>query len=260
MPLTLSSNTTLTISPDSDALALRAAQAFADAARESIAARGRFTVALGGGSTPEKTYRLLAAAPYDREVDWSRIYAFVGDERFVPADDPRSNIGMAVRTLISKVPIAPDHVFPVDTTLPTATEAALAYAETLKEVFGADVTADHGMPIFDLILLGLGDDGHTASLFPHAKALLESQASVVASPPGVLPPPVERVTLTFPAINAARAVLFLIAGTNKAEALTDILVHDPPIATRPAAGVIPFAGTLTFLVDEAAAAGLENKE
>jgi 6-phosphogluconolactonase len=246
----------LHVFPDADALARGAAAHFAASARASIAARGRFTVALAGGSTPEKTYRLLAGGEFAREIDWPRVLFFFGDERFVPRTDAvRSNYGLAARTLLLPIGAAPDRVFPVDTGLPMPGDAARAYEAVLRAEFAGDATPD-GIPVFDLVLLGLGDDGHTASLFPHAAALDRKDALAVASPPGALPPPVNRITLTFPVLNAARQALFLIAGENKALALHDILEGGASIADRPAAGVDPPVGKLIYFVDVAAAASL----
>ena len=242
----------LLIFPDSDTLARDAARRVRDFARAAAGERGRFTIALAGGSTPEKTYQLLAQAEFDHEIPWEAVLVFFGDERFVPhADAERSNYHLARRTLLSAVGIGSDHVFPIDTSLPSPEDAARAYEATLRAVLGDSSGA---VPVFDLILLGLGDDGHTASLFPRAAALHQMDALAVASPPGILPPPVDRITLTFPVLNAARNVLFLIAGSNKAEALRDILENDPSVEERPAKGVSPANGTLTYLVDEAAAA------
>src|SRR5262249_17536734 len=156
------------------------------------------------------TYTLLAHPDRAGRLDWSRIWLFMGDERLVPFDDPRSNFGMARRTLVDRVPIPADHVLPIPTDFDRAEDAAAVYARTLAAFFGSCPVAPP--PVLDLILLGLGDDGPTASLFPGKPALHADAAWVAASPPGVLPPPVDRVTLTFPVLNSARQVLFLVAG------------------------------------------------
>ena len=184
----------------------------------------------------------LAAA-----IDWSKVFVFFGDERMVPASDARSNLGMAQRTLLGRIAIPPGHVFPMHTEGRSAAAAAAEYDAELLQFFAADPrNASHG---FDLILLGMGEDGHTASLFPHAAALDSQDAWATWSPPGVLPPPVDRVTLTYPAINSARQVLFVVAGAKKAPALRDILEGHASRAVRPAAGVQPTGGTLTWLID-----------
>jgi 6-phosphogluconolactonase len=242
---------TVSICRDAKELAARAAERIIQAAEQAVRERGRFTIALAGGSTPEKTYSLLAQPGYSSRIDWSRADLFFGDERFVPPDDPRSNYGMARRTLLSSVSVPADHVFPVPTDRPSADEAAASYAETLAAAFG--VTDRRRPPRFDLILLGLGDDGHTASLFPHAPTLAERDLWVVASPPGTLPPPVDRITLTYPVLNAAREVLFLVSGEKKAAVLQEVLEGHPSPEECPAAAVRPSDGTVEWLVDEAAA-------
>jgi len=238
---------------DSDELAAHAADHIVRIAQDAIRVRGRAMQALAGGSTPKKTYRLLAQ-PAHRRIDWAHTYLFFGDERFVPPDDPSSNFAMVQRTLLEPASVPAGHVFPVPTQLGTAAAAAQEYAATLTRTFGIGESGDP--PRFDLILLGLGDDGHTASLFPGAASLWVTDRWVVASPPGTLPPPVERITLTFPVLNAAREILFLVAGQNKAEALQDVLEGQPSREERPAACICPVDGTLTWLVDEAAASRL----
>lgn len=238
---------TVRVCRDADVLASVAADAILEAAATAIRERGRFSIALAGGSTPEKTYGRLAQP--NRATDWARWWCFFGDERFVPADDPRSNSGMAKRALLDRVPLVAEQVFPIPTDRPTPADSAADYAATLARAFA--ILADGPPPRFDLVLLGLGDDGHTASLFPGQPALAEDRAWVTWSAPGVLPPPVERVTLTFPTLNAARAVLFLVAGANKAAPLREVLAGSP---SCPAARVRPTTGTVTWLVDGAAAA------
>jgi 6-phosphogluconolactonase len=246
----------LKICRDVEELAAKAALAVARAATENIRHRGRFTLVLSGGSTPRATYERLAEGDGEAALDWTRTFFFFGDERHVPHDDPQSNYRMARESLLARAPIASEQVLPIATALPTAAECATAYAADLQRFFAHPPGA---MPIFDLVLLGLGDDGHTASLFPAASALAVADTSVTWSPPGTLPPPVDRITLTYPAINAARQVVFLVAGANKAEALADVLERHAPAQRRPAAGVRPAAGRLTWLVDEAAAGQLADR-
>ena len=239
-----------------DQLAARAADRILAEAGEAIRARGRFTLALSGGSTPEKTYALLASPERSTKMDWSRVYLFFGDDRFVPHNDPRSNGEMATRSLLSKAPIADDHVFKIPTDAASPEEAAKKYVQTLASFF--KVPADGPPPVFDLILLGLGDDGHTASLFPGKPAIHEKKAWLAASPPGVLPPPVDRVTFTFPTLNAARAALFLVGGAGKAGVIKSVLEGGATLEQAPAAGVRPANGKLTWMMDEAAAAQLSG--
>lgn len=231
---------------DAEELAHSAAKIIADDAEQAIEKRGRFVIALAGGNTPKRTYQYLARDHKDR-IDWSRVYAFMGDERFVPPDDPRSNFGMARETVLKDLPIPKDHVFPVPTDKASPVESAHAYEATLRKFF-----AGEDPPRFDLILLGMGDDGHTASLFPGAATITIRDRWVVSSPPGTMPPPVDRITFTFVLLNAARHVLFLVSGESKAAALADIFENHPDPIKRPSAGVRPTDGTVTWLVDEAA--------
>jgi 6-phosphogluconolactonase len=240
-----------------DQLAAEAAERILEAAAEAIRARGVFRIALAGGSTPEKTYTLLGQPERAARIDRAKTYLFFGDERFVPPDDPRSNFGMARRTLLSRLSLPAGHVLPIPTDGKNAAEGAAAYARTLASEFTLGPAG--GLPRFDLILLGLGDDGHTASLFPGAAALNEDRAWVTWSPPGTLPPPVDRVTLTFPVLNAARQVLFLVAGAKKAVPVRDVVEGRCTREQRPAAGVRPSDGTVTWMLDEAAAGLLTRK-
>jgi 6-phosphogluconolactonase len=253
-----------TIFRDPEELAIAAAGQVSQAARESIAARGRFTLCLTGGSTPRRAYTILAAEQGEAAIEWSRTYLFFGDERFVPHDDDRSNYKMVQSSLLQNAGIPGDHVFAIPTQLASPQQAAEQYARILQSFFGPGVA----WPVFDLVLLGMGDDGHTASLFPGAKALeitgnLASASIpdcwVTSSPPGILPPPVDRVTLTFPVLNAARKVTFLVSGANKAEALADVFSDRVSISSRPAKGIRPTAGRLVWLVDEAAAGRLTSQ-
>ena len=245
------------IFPDTETLAANAAELFVLAAQEAIAERGRFIVALAGGKTPESTYTRLAQPALAAQIEWDKVCVLMGDERFVSSDDERSNYGLARRTLLSSVPIPAANVFSVPTDTATPAEAAQAYAETLAQVF--TVPLGGPPPVFDLILLGLGDDGHTASLFPGMPSLTVTNAWVVYTPPGVLPPPVDRITLTFPVLNAARQVLFLVSGAPKAAAVREILQGDAHKQQLPAAGVQPTEGMLTWFLDEAAASELTKK-
>ncbi|MEN6451293.1 MAG: 6-phosphogluconolactonase [Thermoguttaceae bacterium] len=241
----------LTICDDQDTLAAQAADFVIDRAREAVKQRGQFTWVLTGGQTPEGMYQLLAESSRRDAMPWSRTYVFMSDERFVPYSDPRSNFGMARRALLAKVPILAAHLFPMPTDGPTPAAAA-RYADRLADFFSED-TARRRPPCFDLILLGLGEDGHTASLFPGAAALRVEDAWATWSPSGTLPPSVDRITLTFPVLNAARQVAFLVAGEKKAAAVRDVLEGRTDVADRPAAGVRPHDGVLTWFLDEDAA-------
>jgi 6-phosphogluconolactonase len=242
---------------DAKALAEEAAERIIAEAQSAISVRGRFTLVLSGGSTPQRTYQLLAQPERRSKIDWSKTWLFFGDERCVPFDDPRSNFRMAAEALLKPLRIAADHVLAVPVEGGSPAQCAAEYERRLRKFFGAP--AGDGFPHFDSILLGLGDDGHTASLFPGKPALGETEAWVAWSPPSVLPPPVDRVTLTFPVLNAAREVMFLVAGEKKAPVVREILEDRSDDHVHPAVGVKPTDGNLTWLLDEAAAKLLRQK-
>lgn len=244
---------TVMIFKNSDDLAAHAADLVVQVTQKAIAARGRAMLALAGGSTPKKTYSLLAEPERGSKIDWAKTYLFFGDERFVPLDDRSSNFAMVQKALLEPASVPVGHVFPIPTQLETAAAAASEYAATLATAFGIGNNGDP--PRFDLVLLGLGDDGHTASLFSGSESLSAAHW-VVASPPGTLPPPIERITMTFPVLNAAREIMFLVAGQNKAEVVHDVLEGQPSCDELPAVGVSPVDGTLTWLLDEAAGSHL----
>ncbi len=226
-------------------LAEAAARDFAAKAEAAIGGRSRFAVALAGGSTPKATYEVLARDYADR-LDWSAVHVFFGDERTVPPDHEDSNYRMAQEALLSRVPVGSIHRMRGE--LPPA-EAAAAYEEELRAFFG---TSDEP-PSLDLILLGIGEDGHTASLFPETSALEVHDRWVVANP--VLKLGTTRLTLTVPVIDAARAVIFLVAGEGKAAALKVILEGDADPREYPAKLIRPADGPL-WMVDRAAASSL----
>jgi len=232
------------IVPDSDALAREATQRFAGLARQAVESRGRFSVALSGGSTPGALYQLLAEEPYRSQIPWEQVHLFWADERCVPPDDPGSNYRLANETLIAHVPILPANVHRVLGELaPEA--AARAYDLALRRFFSGP------RPQFDLVLLGLGSDGHTASLFPNSKALEETERLAVATIVFYKDRPAERVTLTLPALNSARQVIFLVSGPEKAEIVQAVLAD---VEERlPARRIHPATGRLTWLLDAAAA-------
>jgi len=234
---------------DADEIAAAACNYVLQAARESIAEHGVFNIVLTGGSTPKKLYELLAT---QTGVEWSKWHFFMGDERFVPVDDERSNQKMAQDSILSKVSLGPDQIQPVPVDQPAADQAASIYEQQILEYFG--ISLSDPLPAFDLILLGMGSDGHTASLFPGKLSLKETQRLVTASEPGVLPPPVERITFTLPLINAGRRVLFMAAGADKAQAFKHVcqdLTKIPQEAATPAGMVRPAAGKLLWYVDQA---------
>jgi 6-phosphogluconolactonase len=220
-------------------------------AKESVTAEGRFTIALSGGSTPKSLYNLLATNA-KTEMPWDRTYFFWGDERHVPPDDPESNYRMAKEAMLSKVPVAAANVFRFEAENPDASAAALAYEKTLQKFFSLE---GGQVPKFDLILLGIGPDGHTASLFPGTAALQEKSRLVVSN--WVAKFNTDRLTFTLPVLNAAHNVMFLVSGTDKAPALQAILEGDAPGEQYPAKLVKPTDGKLIWMVDRAAASGLK---
>ncbi len=234
--------------PDAAAVADAAAEFFAASAAAAIDARDRFAVALSGGHTPRTLYERLAAPALRDRVDWSRTHLFWGDERCVPHDDPRSNHQLVAQTLLAGVPVPAEQIHPI----PCAEEpvaAALAYERTLRGFAGGEV------PRFDLVLLGLGPDGHTASLFPGEPSLTERERlAVVARGPADGP---WRVTLTLPVLKRAARIIFLVVGAEKASALRRVLAGDGTEAP-PAALVRPDHGELVWLVDAAAASKLDG--
>jgi len=239
------------LSPDAPALAAEAARRFVAAAGGAIAARGRFMVALSGGSTPKALFRLLADAPYRDEVDWANVHVFWGDERCVSPDDEQSNYRMATDNLLAHVPIPTEQIYRMRAEDPDPEAAADGYTATLREAFGLA----HGeLPRFDLIHLGLGTEGHTASLFPGSPALGERERLVAA--PWVEKLNAFRVTLTPPVLNAAREVQFLAAGAEKAAIVREILHAPYNPEELPAQIVAPTDGRLVWLLDTAAAAGI----
>jgi 6-phosphogluconolactonase len=229
-----------------------AAEEVLRAAAEAIAQRGRFTIALSGGSTPRNLYTLIAANA-SASLPWDQMFFFWGDERHVPPNDPDSNYRMAKETLLSKVPIPPANIFPVPADNPDAAAAAQAYEDTLRKFFAL---AAGEFPRFDLILLGMGPDGHTASLFPETAALQEKSRLVVANWVEKLSN--SRITFTLPVLNAARCVAFLVSGADKAAVLHEVLEGKAPGEKYPSKLVRPIEGKLIWFVDRAAASDLST--
>ncbi|MBI4277706.1 MAG: 6-phosphogluconolactonase [Armatimonadetes bacterium] len=244
----------IVICPDVATLAREVARRFAEHARRAVAARGRFMVALSGGSTPRGLYAVLAGDPYREDILWARTHVFWGDERCVPPDHPESNYGMAREVLLSRVPVPPENVYRMVGEHADPEAAAARYEAVLREVFHLDAG---NVPVFDLILLGLGDDGHTASLFPGSAALREQRRLVAA--PFVDRLNVYRLTLTPPVFNHAAAVMFLVAGWSKAAGLRAVLEGPDRPERLPAQIVRPERATLLWLVDQAAASLLTRR-
>jgi 6-phosphogluconolactonase len=237
---------------DDDELAETAAGMIVDVATSAVAQRGRFTVALAGGATPRATYERLARPPLSELMPWARTFVFFGDERGVAPDHPDSNYGMAYRALLSKVPIPPRQIFRIPGEAPDPETVASDYARTLADTFQV---RRGEVPRLDLVLLGLGIDGHTASLFPGSPVLKEVFRPVAAvhAAAAVIP---QRFTLTFPVLNAAGCVIFLASGSMKAKVVRAALAEGA--ATLPAGMVRPTDGRLVWLLDRAAAALLPS--
>jgi 6-phosphogluconolactonase len=228
------------VAENPEALARRAAKWIADLA---AASRGRFAIALSGGSTPRRLYQLLSETPHREAMPWDRIHWFWGDERFVPWDDPASNYGMTYAALLGRAPVPPENIHGIATN-GTPAEAAAAYEQALKSYYGSD-DLDPARPLFDIQILGLGPDGHTASLIPGTSALEERRRWAVEIT-GARPE--TRITLTYPVLESSRHTAFLAAGAEKREILSRALAGDQAL---PAARLRP-VGELTWFIDEAA--------
>lgn len=230
----------LRIADTADELAHAVAEALVRKVSQTLEQQPRFSLALSGGNTPRRLYRLLASE-YAQQVEWTQVHLFWGDERYVPADHPASNYRLVWETLIEPLRLPADNIHPMPTSFADPEEAARLYEQELLVFFG-------GKPRFDLILLGMGADGHTASLFPGTSALRERERLVVV---GEAPTdPRKRLTLTLPVLHAARAVYFLVSGADKTEAVRRVLVERAPL---PAALVSPREGELVWWLDRVAA-------
>lgn len=230
----------LIVKPDLTAVIEALATRLSEVASESIAARGHFSLALSGGSTPKALYQLLATPAWKERFDWEKCDIFFGDDRAVSPDDALSNYKMAREALLDAVPA---RVHRLEGERSDLEAAALDYEAKLRALGGP----------LDVILLGLGDDGHTASLFPHSPQLNEHEKWVTATPVASLQPHVRRLTLTFDAINAGRHVWFLVTGEGKAERFKEVLQGPRDVERLPAQGVAPDPGELLWFLDEAAA-------
>ncbi len=235
------------IYPDYSALSSAAAKLIALVINEAIAARGKCVIALSGGETPRGVYICLGTGPLNHEIDWSKVHIFFGDERMVPSDDAQSTFGMVKKELLSAISIPDKNVHRVWTEL-SAYDAALAYEEELQIEMGYEI------PQFDLILLGVGEEGHTASLFPGTEALNEVGRSVSAN---FIPKLGSwRVTLTLPTINNAREICFLVSGKLKAEIVEKVIDSERPETHLPPTLIHPPNGRVKWILDADAASCL----
>jgi 6-phosphogluconolactonase len=233
---------------DAEALSEAAAKWIADIIAETLRSHPRFTIALSGGSTPERLHKILAAAPYKEQIDWSKLHIFWGDERAVPFQDSRNNAKMAFETLLNFVPVPAAHIHVMRTDIPPE-RSAIEYEKILHTYFG-----ETG-PSFDLVLLGMGDDGHTLSLFPGTAVIHEEK--LWATSFFLQAQDMHRITLTRPIVNRAARVAFLTTGPKKAHALKEVLKGKYNPDLYPSQTIMPQAGELHWFVDEAAAAELD---
>lgn len=234
---------------DKDTLSLEAAALFVRQAQISVNHRGRFCVALSGGRTPGRLYEILAGPPFLNDAPWDRTHIFWGDERCVPADDQKSNALMARQALLDHVPVPPDQIHPILCHEAPATSAR-QYRDLLQDFYSA------GPPVFDLVLLGLGEDGHTASLFPYDELLKDQNAWT--SSVYVKEQDMYRVTLMPAVINRARLVVFLVSGDSKASVLKEVVAGPSDPFRLPSQLIRPQFGELVWLADSAAAARLDQ--
>ncbi|MFN4259971.1 MAG: 6-phosphogluconolactonase [Gemmataceae bacterium] len=236
--------------PDLEGISRAAAELFVEQAQLAATSRGRFSVALSGGHTPKRLFAVLASPPFRAQAPWDKIHVFWGDERYVSPDDPRSNYRMARETLLQHVPIPAEQIHPMMMADQPA-QAAEQYEQVLRAYF------DKEAPTLDLVYLGLGDNGHTASLFPGTPVLTEQRRWVVDV--YVAEQDMYRLTLTAPMINQARLVAFLVAGADKAQVLNEVIHGSFDPQRLPAQLIQPQPGELRWLIDEAAAGQLPQK-
>ena len=239
--------------PDAEAVCGAAAEELVRLGRRAIIARGRFTITLSGGSTPRRLFELLASSSFRDQLDWTMVEFFWGDERAVPPDHKDSNFGMARQTLLDPLDVPSAHVHRLEGERGDRDAAARDYQREIARVFGTSASNDVA-PTFDLILLGMGADGHTASLFPHTEALKEPVRWVVPNYVAKLSAP--RLTMTPTIINQAACVMFLVAGPEKAAPLAEVLEGPPDPDRLPSQRIRPTSGRLLWLIDSAAGSKL----
>ena len=239
------------IASDSENLAHQAVQLFVSAALDAIRSRDRFCVAISGGRTPERFFKLLAVAPDAQSLAWENVHVFWVDERYVPPDSPDSNYRLAADTFLRKVALPPENIHRIATEYEDIGEAALAYEQTLREVFGL---RDGRTPEFDLIVLGMGADGHTASLMPNSRTMFNVHDLVC--PVHVSGGGFNRVTLTPQVLLAAKRLVVLVSGQEKAQTLKEVLTGEPDEVKYPIHVLWPALNKIVWLVDRDAASRL----
>ncbi len=251
----MSRDLNLRVFSDLDQLSDAAADMVVNHAATAIQTRGRFTFVLSGGSTPRLLYQKLTEPSRCDQIAWSKVHFFWGDERTVPPDDEQSNFRMANEALLSHLDIPPDHIHRLRGEAADLDAAAEQYQQTIAHVFG--VSPDSEPPAFDLVLLGMGGDGHTASLFPHTEALSEKKRWVV--PNRVPELDTNRLTMTIPLLNRAKEVVFLVKGKDKSQRFAEVLKGPRHPEKLPSQFIHPVCGTLTWLVDQEAAREVQSK-
>jgi 6-phosphogluconolactonase len=247
-PLTQKSKIEVRILPDLEALSREAGALLVELANDSIASKGRFVVALSGGVTPRRMYSLLGGTPFRDQVDWGHVHFFWTDERCVPEGDEASNFKRADDLFLSKVLVPKENIHRMKGEEEPA-KAAEDYEREIREFFGKP-----GYPNFDLVLLGLGEDGHTASLFPESESLHEKRKLVI--PIYLKRPSLNRITLSLPVLNSAKDVLFLVAGESKVPIIRKVLGEGGHKESYPAGLIQPVNGKVTWLIDQEAASKL----
>lgn len=244
----------LVTSANPDTVARDAATLFTGTAAHAIQQRGRFTVALSGGTTPRRLYELLATEEWRNKVDWNKVHFFWADERYVPPTDKANNFRMTDEALLSKIDVPEANVHRFLTESGPPEHVAIQYERMLREFF--EVAKSAALPRFDLVLLGLGTNGHTASLFPRSPTLHETDRYVIAD--FVEEVEAWRITLSIPVLNNGRFLAFLVTGTEKAEVVNDVLLGPSDPERLPAQLILPCNGFLTWFVDQSAAAKLKT--
>lgn len=230
--------------PDLPALIARSQDLVTQKIQAAIAQQGYCTLALAGGSTPKPLYEALA----EQDLPWHQLYFFWGDERYVPPDHPDSNLKMAKQAWLDRVSVPTENIYPMPTLAADPLVAATEYDQTLRNFFQEKTGRAEDFPALDLILLGMGDDGHTASLFPQTEALQVCDRRITVGNKSGQP----RITFTVPLINSARTILFLVSGENKQQALTQVFADEPDYDQYPASLIQPQQGELWWLLDQAA--------
>jgi 6-phosphogluconolactonase len=248
----------LHISKDNATLSIAVADWMVDYISKTLQKQDRFTLVLSGGGTPKKLNELLASDAYKNKIDWSKIHFFWGDDRFVPFNDERNNAKMAFDTLLNHVPVVKEQIHVMQTENITPEDSAKAYEEILKNYFPQTFTIHHSpFTTFDLVLLGMGDDGHTLSLFPGKTEVIHETKKLCTSL-WLESQDMYRITLTHPIVNQSAAVAFLVTGNNKVNALHEVLEGEYNPDLYPSQIIKPVEGELYWFSDEAAAAGIKH--